>query len=72
MNNFKENELVVLKPEFNDSNFTRIYRVVQVPEQDKIVVMIETEIDAKTKLPVENFDTSDLGPYESHLFQSYM
>jgi len=71
MNKFETNELVVLKPEYDDSNYKRIYRIVD-NQEDKVVVMIETEIDAKTKEPVENFDTKPLGPYEVTLFQSYM
>jgi hypothetical protein len=71
MNKFETNELVVLKPEFDDSNYKRIYKVIDAQE-DKVVVMIETEIDAKTKEPVDNFDTKPLGPYEVELFQSYM
>jgi hypothetical protein len=69
---FEPNELVVLKPEFDDSNYKRIYRIVNTIEDEKVVVMIESEIDAKTKEPVENFDTKPLGPYEVTLFQSYM
>jgi hypothetical protein len=72
MNKFEQNELVVLKPEFDDSNYKRIYKVIDVVEEDKVVIMIETEVDAKTKEPVENFDTKPLGPYEITLFQSYM
>ena len=71
MNKFETNELVVLKPEYDDSNYKRIYKVVDATK-DQVVVMIETEIDAKTKEPVDNFDTKPLGPYEVTLFQSYM
>jgi hypothetical protein len=71
MKKFEPNELVVLKPEFDDSNYKRIYKVVKCT-QEQIWVCIDTEIDNKTKLPVNNFDTSNLGPYEITLFQSYM
>jgi hypothetical protein len=72
MNKFETNELVVLKPGYDDSNYKRIYKVIDVVEEDKVIVMIETEVDAKTKEPVENFDTKPLGPFEAWLFQSYM
>ncbi len=73
MTNFELNELVVLKPEFDDSNFKRVYKITSInKEKDELFLKIIIEINVKTKKPSLEFNMNELGPYEARLFQSYM
>jgi hypothetical protein len=68
------NELVVLKPEIDDSNYKRVYEIVE-KRGDEVWVTVVSE---RATSPDKSEEKSDiavpglrLGPFEERLFQSY-
>jgi hypothetical protein len=71
MKNFKEKELVILVPEFNDRNFNRIYKVLKV-EDNKLTVSKFFEKHNVTGVRSEVDDTESIGTFEDIYFDKYL
>lgn len=72
MIDFQNEELVILKKEFDDTNIQRIYKVVD-KEDDliKVEVVIETPYNLKEKLD-NSMKGKIFGPFEQNIFQKYL
>jgi len=71
MKKFEENEIIVLKPEFNDTNFKRTFRVLK-SEDNLLTISKATERDAKTNQYTKVDDTAPIGTFEDDLFEKYL
>jgi len=71
MSRFKNNELVVLKPEYRDSNYKRIFKVLNA-EDNQLTISKAVEIDNKTQSKIEVDDKISIGTFEDYLFEKYL
>ena len=78
MNNieFQEKELIVLKPEFDDTNYKRVYEIVEVNSRGKLFVKAISEISSDIGKFPEKSDNSKLnviqGPFNKLIFEKYL
>ena len=75
---FERNELLILKPEFDDKNYKRVYQVTDIKDTEDDKRLIVKVISAKSTDPgrfPENCDNAlvgqVLGPFEDKIFKSY-
>jgi len=76
---FEQNELLVLKPEFDDKNYKRVYQVIDIVNTTDDKRLKVKVISAKSTDPgrfPENCDNTlvgqILGPFEDKIFKSYL
>lgn len=72
--NFVDEELVVLKKEFDDSNYKRVYKITEI-KNNKLMVLTISEKSTDPSKFKENSDNSllgkELGPFEPNIFEPY-
>jgi len=71
MSKFENNELIVLKRDFNDTNYKRIFRVLKA-EDNQLTIAKEVEIDAKTNEKVTVDNKAPIGTFDDYLFEKYL
>ena len=72
---FEKEELIILKPQFDDSNYKRVYQIVDIEDGLLKVKAISEKSTDPGKFP-ENSDNSLInkirGPYPANIFNPYL
>jgi hypothetical protein len=76
---FENKELIVLKPEFDDKNYKRVYQITAIKkttESERLFVKIISEKSTDPgKFPEKSENLKNnkiLGPFSDHLFNPYL